>query len=82
MEFKIKEIEGKLVTESRIVADMIDKRHADLMRDIRGYISVLDPDADLHSADFFIDAQYADGNGQMRPCYLLTKKDVRWSLIN
>lgn len=43
---------GKIYTDSRQVAEMIGKRHADLMRSIDGYIKIL-ADAKLRSLDFF-----------------------------
>lgn len=66
--------EGTNVTDSREVANMTGKRHAHLMRDIQGYISVLDPNPNLDSAKFFIESSYKDTNNQERPCYLLTKQ--------
>ena len=62
------------VIDSRDVAKMIGKSHAHLMRDIHDYISVLEPDPKLDSAQFFIKSSYIDPNKQERPCYLLTKK--------
>jgi len=46
---------------------MTGKRHADLMRDIRGYVEVLDnnPNANLHSDMFFIESTYFDTQNQI-----------------
>lgn len=65
---------GINTTDSREVAEMIGKDHAHLMRDIQGYIKVLDPNPNLDSANFFILSNYKDANNQERPCYLLTKQ--------
>jgi len=63
-----------LVIDSRDVAEMVGKQHKHLMRDIKGYVEVLDPSPNLDSANFFIESTYKDANNQVRPCYLLTKK--------
>jgi len=60
--------------DSREVAEMVDKNHAHLLRDIQGYIGVLDPNPILDSANFFIPWTYLDAQKQERPCYLITKK--------
>jgi Rha family phage regulatory protein len=64
---------GKLMTDSREVAMMIDKPHNDLMKSIRSYIDHLN-EGDFSRVDFFIDDTYIDGKGETRPCYLCTKK--------
>ena len=38
---------GKLLVDSREVARMVEKRHDHLMRDINGYVEVLDPTPNL-----------------------------------
>lgn len=73
-QLQIIEHKGQLVTESRQVADMLEKRHADLLRDIKGYKEVLDQNAELRSANFFIESTYKNENNQSYPCYLLTKQ--------
>lgn len=62
------------VIDSRDVARMIGKRHRDLMRDIRRYISEMATSAKLRALDFFIESTYEDAKGETRECYLLTKK--------
>lgn len=65
----IKQIDGNQVMDSRDVAKMVGKRHRDLMRDIRRYISDLEESAKLRSRDmkhdpkldsaqFFIESSY------------------------
>jgi len=63
-----------LMVDSRDVAEMLDKNHAHLMRDIKGYVDVMDPNPDLDSAQFFSLTTYSDSQNQTRPCYLLTRK--------
>ena len=64
---------GKLVTDSREVADMVDKRHSDLLKDIRGYIEHLE-NGTFRSQNFFIPSNYkTKGNNKTYDCYLITK---------
>lgn len=70
---KLFNFNGQPTIDSREVAKMIGKRHTDLIRDIRRYIGDMTPDAKLRPAQFFIESNYKDANGQFRPCYLLTK---------
>lgn len=66
---------GKLLVDSREVAEMIGKRHDHLIRDIQGYIKVISNNPDLGTSNFFIESSYKQaGNGKENPCYLLTKK--------
>ena len=70
----IKQVNDQEVMDSRDVAKMIGKRHTDLIRDIRRYISVLETDAKLRPSDFFVESSYLGGNGQDRVSFLLTKQ--------
>lgn len=58
---------------SREVAEMVDKKHTDLLRDIRRYVGQL-AESNIALGDFFAESNYLDTNGQSRPCYLVTKK--------
>ncbi|MCL9634628.1 phage antirepressor KilAC domain-containing protein [Bacillus zanthoxyli] len=73
MGLKVININGQLLTDSRDVADMVDKRHSDLLRSIDGYVDIL-LNAKLRSADFFVKSSYEDTTGRTLPCYHLTKK--------
>ncbi|OOR56040.1 Rha family transcriptional regulator [Bacillus mycoides] len=65
---------GQLLVESREVAEMVGKRHSDLLRSIENYIHVLE-NAKLRSQDFFIETNYtAEGNNKTYKNYLLTRK--------
>ncbi len=70
----VKQVNDREVMDSRDVAKMIGKRHTDLIRDIRRYISVLETDAKLRPSDFFVESSYLGGNGQDRVSFLLTKQ--------
>lgn len=65
---------GKIYADSRQVAEMIGKRHADLMRSIDGYVEVLGQNAKLRSDNFFVKSSYQAGTGKTYPCYKLTRK--------
>lgn len=82
-ELKVLNHDGTLVVDSRDVANMIGKQHAHLLRDIQGYIQILEKNAETVAvpsapkfgvADFFIQSTYSDEQGKPRPCYLLTKQ--------
>ena len=70
----IKNYNGVNVTDSKEVADMIGKRHDNLLRDIQGYIKVLEESSKLRSQDFFIESTYKNSQNKIQPCYLLTKQ--------
>ena len=73
---KVKDYHGKSVIDSREVAEMVEKNHKDLLRDIRGYIKIMENTNERNFApvDFFIPSTYQDNKGEDRPCYLITKK--------
>ncbi|URZ15301.1 ORF6C domain-containing protein [Clostridium felsineum] len=73
-DLKIINHEGVNVTDSREVAEIIGKDHSHLMRDIKGYVSIISTNPKLDSLDFFIVDNYKDAKGEERPCYLLTKQ--------
>ena len=67
---------GQLYTDSREVAKMVGKRHADLMRDIARYTETMKKSTErkIASSDFFAESTYQDTTGRTLPCYLITKK--------
>lgn len=71
---KLLDLNGQSVLDSRDVAEMIGKKHSNLMRDIHGYLNDIEPNSKLNSADFFIPSTYTDKNNQIRKCYLLTRQ--------
>lgn len=68
--------DGVLLVDSRDIAEMTDKRHDNLMRDIDGYVEILkkSTSSNLRASDFFIEGSYLDGKGETRRKYWATKK--------
>jgi Rha family phage regulatory protein len=66
---------GGVYIDSREVAIAIGKNHKDLLRDIRGYIKIMEQSNGRNFApvDFFLESSYFDTKGEKRPCYLLSK---------
>lgn len=66
------------VVDSREVAEMIDVRHDDLLKKIRGYKSIIDEGAEdsekLPSQKFFIEDTYINIQNKIQPCFQLTRK--------
>lgn len=67
--------------DSREVAEMVEKNHKDLMRDIRRYCKQIEdinsnegPQRKIALSEFFIETSYFDIQNQKRPCYFVTKK--------
>ena len=75
LEVKKKEV---IYVDSREVAEMLGKSHADILRDIQGsgknlgIIPIL-TDANLAVVDYFTESSYSDAKGETRKCYLITK---------
>jgi len=72
-ELKIVSHNGKLVTDSREVAEMVERPHNDLMKSIRGYIEHLGQ-GDFSHSDFFISDSYSNSQNKKQPRFLITKK--------
>lgn len=66
------ELAGTVIT-SLEVAQMVDKRHADLLKDIRKYIEQLG-EGKISPSDFFTDSSYMSDQNRVLPCFLVTKK--------
>lgn len=75
-ELKVFNFHDTEVVDSREVAEMIGKSHAHLMRDIGGYVQVIEKSTEskFGLSDFFLPNTYQDSTGRTLPCYLLTKK--------
>lgn len=63
----------QLVLDSREVAQMVEKQHKELLRDIRNYISYLN-ESKIALVEFFKEGTYLDVKGEKRPNYQITKK--------
>ncbi|WP_422404324.1 phage antirepressor KilAC domain-containing protein [Mammaliicoccus sp. JADD-157] len=74
-ELKVIEQNKELYVDSREIAEVTNKRHADLVRSIENYESVISQNAKLRSQDYFIESTYkTNGNNKSYKRYLLTKK--------
>ena len=68
---------GQLYTDSREVAKMIGKRHDHLVRDIDGYVEIIEKSGEpkIGVSEFFVHSTYkVEGNNKTYPCYNITKK--------
>ena len=65
-----------LTIDSREVARMMEKRHADLLRDLNIFSNYLSDSIERKIAlnEFWQESSYKDGKGEIRKCYLITKK--------
>lgn len=61
------------VLDSREVAEMVEKEHKQLLKDIRRYMKQFN-EGKIAPVDFFKESEYIDAKGEERPCYLITKK--------
>lgn len=63
----------KSTITSMEVAEMVDKRHADLLKDIRKYVKQLG-EGNISPSDFFTESTRISVQGKEIGCYLVTKK--------
>ena len=81
------ETDSNFTISSMEVAEMMNKEHKNVLRDIRKYIHYLDFEAPeepedistnnkLNSSNFFIKSHYTDSQGKTQPYYKITKKGV------
>lgn len=73
-ELLILEQDNSFYVDSREVAEMVEKQHKHLIRDIENYESVILQSPNLDPADYFIKSNYVGGNNKHYKHYLLTKK--------
>ena len=64
---------GRLLVDSREVAEMVGVRHSDLLERIGGYIHYLE-NGKFRYDDFFIESSYEAGTGKSYKRYLITRK--------
>lgn len=55
------------------VAEMVGREHKNVLQDIRNIKADLD-ELKIQPVNYFIESSYKGGNGQQRPCFLLTKQ--------
>ena len=68
--------DSKYYINSREAAEIIDKRHDHLLRDIENYIGIMENSIapKIGVNEFFVKSTYIDSIGRTLPCYLITKK--------
>lgn len=59
--------------DSREVAEMVEKTHGNLVRDLKKYTNQLNQ-CKIEPVEFFQESTYKDGKGEMRTSYKVTKK--------
>ena len=59
--------------DSREVAEMVDRQHKELLRDIRTYREYLGK-SNIARSDFFIESTYSSEQNKVLPCFLCTRK--------
>ena len=64
---------GKLLVDSREVAEMLGKPHKELLKSIRIYIEYLGQ-GDFPQSDFFVESFYKNLQNKTQPSFLLTRK--------
>lgn len=67
--------------DSREVAEMVEKEHRSVIRDIRRYIKQINEcnhtsvtEHKIVPSDFFEESTYKDSTGRTLPCYMITRK--------
>ena len=66
-------IAESMTLDSREVAEMLEKEHRHLLRDIAKYSEYL-TESKVGLSDFFQESQYKDSTGRTLKCYRVTKK--------
>lgn len=72
-ELKVQDFHGKQVIDSRDVAQMVGRSHAELLKSIRTYSDYLG-EGEIPQSDFFIESTYINAQNREMPNYLITKK--------
>ena len=65
---------NELFVDSREVAEMVEKQHKHLIRDIENYQSVILQSPNLDPTNYFVESTYIGANNRATKHYLLTKK--------
>ncbi len=66
------ELSGTVIT-SMEVAQMVDKKHYDLLKDIRRYVDQLG-EGKISVSEFFKESTYVTEQNKTAPCFMVTKK--------
>lgn len=70
---QIVDMNGQQTIDSRLVAEALEMQHKNLLQKIRGYEQIL-TSSKFSPLNFFIPNTYKDVKGEIRNCYMLTKK--------
>lgn len=73
-DLQVLEQNNEFYVDSREVAEMVDKQHKNLIRDIDNYKGVILQSSKLSPEDYFVESKYLGENGRYTKHYLLTKK--------
>lgn len=73
---KIENQDGKLVVSSRVVAEQLEKRHSNVIRDLEQILT------NSSVSSLIIESNYKDKKGEMRKEYLLTKDGFTLYMFN
>lgn len=72
------ELLGKEQTITSLeVAEMVEKQHNELLKDIRRYIKQLN-EGEIPHVEFFKESSYVDEKGQARPCFDVSRKGCEY----
>lgn len=66
------QLEQKAITTLE-AAEMVEKPHNDLLKDIRRYMEQLG-ESNIAQSEFFTESTYQNSQNKTQPCYLVTKK--------
>ncbi|GHU95167.1 hypothetical protein FACS1894208_07510 [Clostridia bacterium] len=75
-ELSIIKYDGDAYIDSREVAELIGKRHDNLLRDIAKYREILAKNGllKIEESDFFVEGSYLNAQNKPMPCYLISKR--------
>ena len=62
------------------VAEMIEKEHKKLLRDIRRYMDQMG-ESNIGPSEYFTESTYKDHSGKSNPCYPQTDRHKRYHLL-
>ena len=77
MNFKLICKNNVFYADSRQVAELVDKRHDHLVRDIERYISAISTNPNLGALDFFVESSYVDKKAEAGKTYYYCVKVYR-----
>lgn len=75
-QLQIVNVNGRLLVDSREVAEMTGVRHGHLLEKIDGYVEIIEKSTEpkIRLSDFFTESTYMDSTGRTLKRYLLTRK--------